>query len=597
MVVVAALALTWFLEFRHRLGDFDSTLKFVTTNPRVFFFNAFLVGLVLIILSAIFRKPWTSIGVLWSLLIVMSYIHITKFGFRGQPLLPEDFQLADQATTLLEFINWISLAKMLVSVALVIILTFLLNFLTSRFFLQNKGGVWWKKYNLIPRALMIVAALLCLVVSTDFVRNHHGQKYEDAPWLNTWFIAWNQVQNYDKNGFILGFLYNLGYIKLQPPDGYSEEKIRDIAEKYTTRKNNATGLSSLSDANYNIVIILDESFYDPDIVREYYKYDGEVLAEFHKLAKKYPTGQMYSIDYGGGTANIEFETFTGLTNYWSNTVPYIDILPRLKQFQSVATFAKEHGYATTAIHPYNGGMYKRNLALKVEGFDTFITNLEMDFTERDGKSLYINDKSSFQQTLKVLNDSEQKQLVGLITMQNHEPYLPNPYGTTDFPVESDYEKNPEIISKLGAYYQSLHKSDSYFGDFIRELDKSDEKTVVLMYGDHNSGTLGGIINNENKTIRDLTRKTPYIIYANFDIEKADLPTTTPNCLVNTMYNVLKVQKPTLNYLLDEVCKQVPILTPFYLGEEGLFQSTEISEYEMVNYDILGGEQYWYKYTN
>ena len=30
---------------------------------------------------------------------------------------------------------------------------------------------------------------------------------------------------------------------------------------------------------------------------------------------------------------------------------------------------KNEGYTTTAIHPFNGGMYKRNIALKYESFD------------------------------------------------------------------------------------------------------------------------------------------------------------------------------------------------------------------------------------
>ena len=126
---------------------------------------------------------------------------------------------------------------------------------------------------------------------------------------------------------------------------------------------------------------------------------------------------MYSLDYGGGTANIEFETFTGLTNFWLNTVPYTALVPKAGEIPSIARTLKDAGHSTVAIHPYNGGMYKRNISLKNEGFDEFITEIEMEYTEHEGTSEYINDKSAYEETLKALRGSEDAQVVGLITMQ------------------------------------------------------------------------------------------------------------------------------------------------------------------------------------
>jgi len=74
----------------------------------------------------------------------------------------------------------------------------------------------------------------------------------------------------------------------------------------------------------------------------------------------------------------------------------------------------------------------------------------------------------------------------------------------------------------------------------------------------------------------------------------NLPTTTPNCMVNTLLNRLNWQKPAYYYLVDEVCKAQPILTPTYL--EGLdFEMTEtLNEYKLLTYDILAGQKYWMK---
>ena len=48
------------------------------------------------------------------------------------------------------------------------------------------------------------------------------------------------------------------------------------------------------------------------------------------------------------------------------------------------------------------------------------------------------------------------------------------------------------------------------------------------------------------------------------------------------------------YLMDEVCAETPVLTPNYFGENGPFATTVLAEYELLNYDILGGKQYWLK---
>ena len=316
--------------------------------------------------------------------------------------------------------------------------------------------------------------------------------------------------------------------------------------------------------------------------------------------RQYPSGLMYSVDYGGGTANVEFEVLTGLSNYWANTVPYTDLLPKAGKIPSIASFLKNQEYQTTAIHPFNGGMYKRNIALKNEGFDTFITESEMDFTEHEGEgenqSQYINDRSAYQQVLKTLQDSEKKQMVLLITMQNHTPYDQDIYTELDF-------RNPEYEQedwwrewRIATFLQLMHKSDEYLGEFIDSLNKTDEKTVVLFFGDHSPGIFDKVNEHAEKSVRDLARMTPYFIYANFDMGETErnLPMTTPNCLTNTLYNTLRVQKPTLSYLLDEVCTETPILTPNYWGDEAPFQSTALSNYELVNYDILGGKKYWMK---
>ena len=633
-LIGAAFLLTLALEYRYFSDNFGRTWQFVFERPLVFLYNAFLMFWILLLVVGLTRRPWLTLSMLLSIIWILGYVQISKQAMRGTPLLPEDFQLASEVSSLTKFVDWGGIIKLLITIAAFCLAGWFLGRKTKKIWKlwekpeslneakslstkkvrrkkitaldqdevrEIRREAWLKNYAVLQRVIIALIACLGFLISSDFVRNHQGTRYQRVDFLQSEFVAWNQTRNYDYNGFILGFLYNWGKFKLEAPAGYSQGKIAKIADKYNQKKQMAEydaetkthKKSSLKDADYNIVMVLNESFYDPEIIAKYYPHTGgDVTPNWHKITKQHSSGMMYSLGYGGGTANIEFEVLTGLSNYWANTVPYTDLLPRTGKVPSLASLAKQNGYQTTAIHPFNGGMYKRNIALKNEGFDNFITELEMKHTEHTDNSQYINDRAAYNEVLEVLK-AKQKQMVGLITMQNHSPYYNGIYKEKKFKVTST-EDDDWTKEQVENYLQTLHYSDQYLGEFLAKLDQSKEKTVVLFFGDHSPGVFPRVNDHAKKEVRDLARLTPYFVYANFKMEKAEpkLPTTTPNCLTNTMLNGLNVKKPAMFYLLDEICKETPILTPNYFGEKAPFQSTKLSSYELLNYDILGGKKYW-----
>ena len=102
----------------------------------------------------------------------------------------------------------------------------------------------------------------------------------------------------------------------------------------------------------------------------------------------------------------------------------------------------------------------------------------------------------------------------------------------------------EHRQKIATYYQSLHNSDAYLGEFIDSLEKIDKKIAVLYFGDHSAGLFDNVKDNENKQVRDLAQLTPYFVYTNYDAEyqSRHLPTVLQNCIVNATFNVLNWPK-------------------------------------------------------
>lgn len=631
IIFVTSFLIYFFLEWRFFGNNFDKTIEFMTGNMLVFNYNFMLLFCINLIISSLFKTPWTGSGIVFIITIIVSYITVQKQAFRGQPFLPEDLVLTDQAGTITKFVDPISIVRTVIAVLIVIALIFLLNYLTKTYFDvkdRTEPKHFWNKNLRIFRATIFVIGVVCFGFASSIARNRTGTLEQEIPGLNSYFVAWNQMINYEKNGFILGFLYNWSKAELVEPGGYSEEKISEIRDSYKETLTPGTEPvekteKPLKSADYNIVIVLNESFIDPSILDEYKitaKNEGgrnsmgnlitkDVVPNIRKMiendakSKNYATGQMYSIDYGGGTANIEFEVDTTMSTYWMNAVPYVDLLSRIDVVPSIARTAKDAGFETIAFHPFNAGMYKRNLALKTEGFDRFVDETEFKHTDKDENREYINDRAAYSEVLDYLKSTDNKALVSLITMQNHAGYGGEGFENPSY--EVDGAKIQDEKQMLEIYLESLHNADAYLGEFLENLEKLDEKTVVLFYGDHAPGILMRINEDEDKNVRDIAQITPYFVWANFDLkdvkydkitrfrqEKTTLPTTTPNCLTNTMFELLGLEKPTYMKLSSDVCAETPILSRGYFASSAPFKSTALSNYELYIYDILGGKQYW-----
>ncbi len=634
ILVIGAFFLTIFLEWRFYGNEYERVRSFMIDADKVFYYNVFLMFLIVLFISMLFKKAWTGLGITFVIMIFISYINASKYAFRGQPLLPEDFNLLDQTGTLTKFIDIWSLLRTVLAVIIAIALTVFLNKVTSKFLdfkEQEPGKSFMDRKHRWARVTFMALSVLGMMSSFVLVRNHVGGRVSYVENLDTSFVAWNQMINYEENGFLLGFIYNLSKMEMQEPSGYSEAKVTEIKNSLEIDETKKT----LKDQDYNVVIILNESFYDPSIIADYYPYSlntsdktnssgvpvtSDVIPTIHSLMKddknnkRIATGQMFTVDYGGGTANVEFEVDTSMTNYWADTTPYVNLIPHINSVPSIASLAKAAGYDTVATHPFNQAMYKRHIVLKKEGFDEFIAEGDFSFDEKDDNRQYVNDRASYKEVLKLLNEHENKTLVSLITMQNHAGYGVDGFKKLSYKLADKPKKGTDLSefsedekSQVEVYLESLHNSDYYLSEFLAELEKLDEKTVVLFYGDHSPGVYYRVNSSTDKNVRDLSYVTPYFVWANFDMKEPEeqkidryvvknttLPTTTPNCLVNTMFGLLDLRKEDYLKLVEPVCKEMPILTQIYFAEETPFMSTTLSNYEIYTYDILSGKNYWQK---
>ncbi|MDR0853088.1 MAG: LTA synthase family protein [Clostridiales Family XIII bacterium] len=435
------------------------------------------------------------------------------------------------------------------------------------------------------RFLIIVISIIGIIASTAQIRNPTVSSIYN---LHYDFIPWSQTENVLQNGYVVAFISNFRGSGSEKPDMYSEDKIKDIVQKYgAVAKTENENRYNLSDDDIDIIYILNESFCDPDEFAEYYSYSGgNLLPNLHEIQKKSATGHLFSPAYGGGTANVEFEALTGFSNYFLiGSLPFQDILPKVSTFPSVASMLKSGcEYQAWGLHPFTTEFYRRSIDYPIMGFDAIYGAADMNNTAHDRTAGYISDKSAYAEVFEMLNGGNDKNFITLITMQNHSSYG-GQYAEHQFHITSDIPDAEKLA--IDDYMELLHSSDAALGNLIESVDKREKKTVVVFWGDH----LPGIYSKLNEADKALLYQVPFLIHSNFAQKDFDLGVVSPNYISTALFDYLEVEKPPFYYLLDDVKGETPVLTNNYYEKHSPLETDALIAYRMIEYDTVSGKGY------
>ena len=555
--------------------------EFMSQNVMVALMNVLVLFLLEFAVYAVIGSAAWAAGLTGVLGVVYGYANYAKLLLREAPVLPEDLSVASDVEAMSNFLNWNEIGC---AVLVVVVLLAAAGVAHWAWFRKWKYDVTWK-VRLTSRGVGLLVAVAGLLAVTGPIvwREKNNQDYFSGT-----FCSWNHKRNYTSVGAVMGFVYNLHKTKMTGPSEYGEELVAEVKEEYSE--------ASLEDADFDVVMIMDESFYDVNSLSAYYpKMKGDAISFVRSLMEK-SGGYMYSNLYGGGTANVEFQALTGLSYYFIDGYAYTDILPKTKATVSYVQKFKDAGYSTLAVHPYFGSMYKRNFNYPTLGFDEFIDMSSMDDAERLGNSDYITDEYVFDLILDKLDSGDGKQFIWTVTMQNHSPYDGPEYAEFDY-YDYDAENGTYEDLVVASYMQSVSESDKAIEKFITALEQRERKTVVIFFGDHSGSPFIGLDWGPDETATNLIYQTPFFIYANFDTgadEESLAYVKTKmgsNCMMAKMMRYTGLTSADSSDLVSSFCAEYP-----YLGGGLDFdESTDIFyAYWVMNYDVLGGKRYWLK---
>ena len=110
------------------------------------------------------------------------------------------------------------------------------------------------------------------------------------------------------NGFLLNFTVALRYSRVEKPTGWSEQAAQEIMRKYTPTPADESIIQPS-----NIIVVMNEAFSDLSIF-DTLELNEDALPFLHSMEDNTVKGLMYPPVTGGGTASVEYEFLTGLSN-------------------------------------------------------------------------------------------------------------------------------------------------------------------------------------------------------------------------------------------------------------------------------------------
>ena len=564
----------------------DLALKFAFSWHTEKFFLACLV-LLIILIFLIALAGSVPLGSLTYVVTigVLGFANYMKMSYRQEPIYPDDLKMITEIGLLKDMTG-----TMLFTVILAAAGTVLGLFCWYMFRSLKKG----RRFQLIRLTTLLVAIGLLGYISNF---NNPDNLLRKAYNKTALWIPYSQKMNYYNTGFIGGFLYNLKVEPMDETEGYSKAKIKEITEKYqklVDEKNKA-----VEEESPNIVFVMSESFSDPSRLNGV-EVSGEPLADYYEVADQTYSGNMLSQNYGGGTANIEFEALTGFSMALFNaqlTTPYTMLVPKMDQLPSIVSALNAQSYQTTAIHPYNTSMYKREDVYQTLGFDQFISERTMTYTDTIENNPYISDESAYKEVMTLLKEEKAPQFIHLVTMQTHMPYN-GKYDRLGYSAEiSDGSGTLDLEN----YLQDISYSSAALKQFTEELKNLSRRTLVVFWGDHLPGIYSDTIQAKND--KQTLHETQFLM---FDSKGKLEKQTTQDAITSPFYfaaNLMEQTNQTTNgfyQLLLSLEQELPAFERELYYQNGQWykeaqfnrsQQEIYDEYQLIQYDIVAGKQY------
>lgn len=458
-------------------------------SPGVFFYNTLIVFAISLI-CLFFKRRFFSLVVSTLPILILGIVNCAVLFYRSTPLSATDFvKLSSVFGIFGLYLEGYVMVLMVVAIIL-IILALIMIFKGCR---KNKRE-WVQGVFALPATVIVIAISANIFISNGIL----SKKFT------------NLLDAYRDYGFIYCFSCSLFDTGISRPEDYSPEKVNTILDDIKAEED------LVPENTPNVIFLQLESFFDVNKINNV-TFSEDPTPYFNSLKENYPHAYLTVPYVGAGTANVEFEVLTGmnLDFFGPGEYPYKTVL-QTSACESLAFNLRKLGYTSHAIHNHKGLFYDRAHVFESLGFDTF-TCLELMQNVQYNPIGWACDGVLTDIITEALDSTENQDFVFTITVQSHGVYPEEPIEDFVVPIDAQMLSDTTLVNEnsLEYYLSQLREVDDFIEALITSLEARDEKTVVVMYGDHLPYLELAPEELENGSVY----QTEYIVWSNYELEK------------------------------------------------------------------------------
>ncbi|MCT7665766.1 LTA synthase family protein [Shinella kummerowiae] len=539
-------------------------------------------------IDALIGRQHKAVLLVSPLVMLMGVISQQKQVFLTDPLYPTDLlfgrQIMELMPVLVQDRPWTAVGLALAVLASVVGLISLWVFAWRRFRPLTKK----ERLTRLAVALPLLAGFVSIMDYNEFswVRDR----------LKVFPIMWDQAENYRHNGFMMAFAINLPMANVQAPSGYMIDAIDKIPSK-------PMPVGTTHRSKPDVIVVMSESLWDPTRLETV-----KLSADPMPVIRENQSGGVFSPEFGGLTANVEFEALTGFSNAFlpTGSIPYQQYVR--KPIPSLATFFRAEGYTARAIHPFSGWFWNRSSVYKAFGFQTFKDVDKMPPLAKRGN--FTSDEALTKEIIRQADMQEDPFFFFTVTLQGHGPYDDGRYAKTDIDVESKLDARDTRM--LASYAQGVKEADSSLKMLMDWAKERDRETIIVVFGDHlpplntvyqNSGYMQGITASRKGTPEQMQKEheTPLVIWSNKNGVEKDVGTISPAFLSYFILKEAGFEHPYYTGFLGAVHDKLRVIDRYMLidakgnGTAGWARKKTIDplvrDFRFLQHDIMFGKQY------
>lgn len=493
MLVIVAILLNLFIESFARQSLVNG-LKFLANSPLVFFYNALIIFTVILV-SEVFRRKYFILIILCLLWIALGSANGIILSNRMTPFTVNDLKSFKDALSIAT--NYLSVPQM-IAIGVGIVGGVFVIVLLWRKTPKRKDWTYFKK------SAITVALGIAICMGTSFAA-------VETKTVDTIFP--NLAYGYADNGVPYCFINTWLNTGVRKPKGYSKKQIEDIFTKKEQSLIKKDGIVAEGDKP-NIIFVQLESLMDPLTLKDM-EFNTDPLPTLRKLYAECSSGKTVQPSVGAGTANVEFEAMTGMSirYFGPGEYPYKNIM-RKRTVETIPYNLKQIGYKTHTLHNHRAVFYGRNEVFPNMGIDTFTSVEYMNNVSRTPKN-WARDNVLTKVITQTLDSTKEPDYIYTVSVQGHGKYPAEE--VLENPVVKVTKAPSESLKWQHEYFANqVYEMDMFVKDLIETLEKRDEKTVVVFYGDH----VPAMENITDKNLKDgrSVYETDYCIWANFDMK-------------------------------------------------------------------------------